>query len=145
MDVAADGGLRRRDVGVMDDRAGLIAYANREFERCCGSGASPVRRPLGEAWPAMDRVAAHASYLHGRASGAPVRFKYVCRAGTRYEISARPVDDALSSLAFRRLNDLPPSPRPAPASPVDPHARPRRRTCASCRRLAGPTPQRTAS
>jgi signal transduction histidine kinase/ActR/RegA family two-component response regulator len=69
----------------------------------------------------MDRVAAHASYLHGRASGAPVRFKYVCRAGTRYEISARPVDDALSSLAFRRLNDLPPSPRPAPASPVDPH------------------------
>jgi signal transduction histidine kinase/ActR/RegA family two-component response regulator len=103
------------------DRAGFIAYANREFEDSCGSDESPVRRLLGEAWPAMDRVTAHASYLHGQASGAPARFRYVCRAGNRYEISARPVDDAFTSLAFRKLKDLPQSARPAPAAGADPH------------------------
>jgi signal transduction histidine kinase/ActR/RegA family two-component response regulator len=94
------------------DRAGFVVYANREFERACGINESPVNRLLGDAWPAMDRVTAHATYLHGQASGTGVCFKYVCRDGDRYEIIVRPIDNFHSSLVFRKLPDLPTSPRP---------------------------------
>ena len=93
------------------DRTGLILYANREFERARGIGGSCVYLRLGDAWPAMDRVTAHATYLHGQASGTAVCFKYICRLGQRYEITVGPIDNSCNSLVFRKLNDRPGTPR----------------------------------
>ena len=103
------------------DRAGVIVYANREFERACGAQGSPVNRTVGDAWPDMDRVTAHATYLHGRASGIAVCFNYVCRLGTRYEIAVQPIDDTCSSMVFRKLNDPPGTPPKVQIASEDPH------------------------
>jgi signal transduction histidine kinase/ActR/RegA family two-component response regulator len=103
------------------DRAGFVIYANREFERASGIDGSPVHQSLGDAWPAMDRVTAHASYLHGQASGTPVCFKYVCRLGRRYEISIQPIDNSCNSILFRKLDDPPATPRQTQVSNCDPH------------------------
>jgi signal transduction histidine kinase/ActR/RegA family two-component response regulator len=94
------------------DRAGCIVFANREFERARGGDGPAMDQPLGGAWPEMDRVTEHASYLHSQASGMPVCFKYLCPSGNRYEISVRPVDPSRSSLMFRKLDDAPAPPRP---------------------------------
>lgn len=103
------------------DRAGIILYANREFERARGVDGSPLDQLLGDAWPAMDRVTAHATYLLGQATGTPVGFKYVCRLGTRYEIAVRPIDNSCNSLVFRKLEDPPSTPRQVQTASGDPH------------------------
>jgi len=106
------------------DRAGCILYANREFELASGSDASPVNQMLSDAWPDMDRVTAHASYLHSQASGTPVAFTYEGRRGSRYEIAVRPVDDTCSSLLFRKMNDPPAPPANVRTRNVDRHSNP---------------------
>jgi signal transduction histidine kinase len=103
------------------DQAGLILYANREFAKASAADAGMLHRQLGNAWPAMDRVTQHATYLHGRASKTPVRFKYICRLGERYEISVRPIEPSYSSVVFRKLDDEPAAPPPEQPHPGDAH------------------------
>jgi signal transduction histidine kinase len=106
------------------DGDGAVLFANREFARASGVEGPVVGRALGEAWPAMGRLVDHATYLHCRATGTPVRFQYVGRPGGRYEVSVRPIDEgrACSAILFRPLDE---SPTPATAAPAggggDPH------------------------
>jgi signal transduction histidine kinase/ActR/RegA family two-component response regulator len=105
------------------DRGGVILYANREFERARGMDGSSLNQVLGDAWPAMQRVTAHATFLHGQASKSAVCFNYVCPLGGRYEITVRPVDDHCSSMVFRKLNDTAALPPPVQTvGEAHPHA-----------------------
>ncbi len=107
---------------VVVDPAGLILYANRAFSHAIGADAGRMlHRPLGQAWPAMDRLPDHATYLHARSSGSRVGFQYVSRAGERYEINVGPIDGGHSSVAFRKLDDRPAAVPPARLAGGDAH------------------------
>jgi signal transduction histidine kinase len=108
---------------VVLDPGGSILFGNREFACACGNRGSILQNPLGAAWPAMDRLTEHATYLHGQATGTPVRFKYVCRHGGRYDVSVQPIGNGCSSVLFRKLEDQPAAP-PIPQQSNGDHRHP---------------------